>query len=73
MSTSPPSSSTNTSPCSNGLIVPGSTFRYPSHFIVITFLLFESSFPIDAVVIPFPSPDITPPVMNIHLESMCIS
>src|SRR3989344_2292155 len=67
-SVSRPESSTNTSPCSIGFIVPASTFRYGSTFTRLT----ESpravkSFPIEAVAMPLPTPDMTPPMTKIYL------
>src|SRR4029453_4062735 len=66
-SVSPPSSVTKTSPCWNGLIVPGSTFRYGSNFWTWTFRPRAlRSRPSDAAVIPFPSDETTPPVTNTY-------
>ena len=67
-SVSAPSSVTKTSPCWNGLIVPGSTFRYGSNFWSCT----RSpralrSRPSDAATIPFPSAETTPPVTKTYL------
>src|SRR3954451_11620002 len=62
-SVSPPSSVTNTSPCWNGFIVPGSTLMYGSSFCSVTLsprLL--SSRPSDDAVSPLPRLDATPPV-----------
>src|SRR5207342_1672473 len=69
-SVSAPSSVTNTSPCWNGLIVPGSTFRYGSNFCALTERprAFRSR-PSDAATIPFPSADTTPPVTNTNLAT----
>src|SRR5688572_25943801 len=69
-SVSAPSSVTNTSPCWNGLIVPGSTFRYGSNFCAET----ESprAFrrrPSEAATMPFPSAETTPPVTNTYLAT----
>src|SRR5437899_2904033 len=66
-SVSAPSSVTNTSPCWNGLIVPGSTLRYGSNFCNWTrnpraF----SRRPSDAATIPFPRADTTPPVTKTY-------
>src|SRR4030095_1807711 len=67
-SVSPPSSVTNTSPCWNGLIVPGSTFRYGSNFWTCTFNPRAlRSRPSEAAVMPFPSDETTPPVTNTYL------
>src|SRR5919199_4338946 len=64
-SVSAPSSVTNTSPCWNGLIVPGSTFRYGSNFWTWTLRprAFRSR-PSEAATIPLPRPETTPPVTN---------
>src|SRR3954453_1165125 len=64
-SVSAPSSVTNTSPCWNGFIVPGSTFRYGSSFCMVT----RSPrclrrFPSEEAVSPLPSDEATPPVTN---------
>src|SRR5918994_3384074 len=69
-SVSAPSSVTNTSPCWNGLIVPGSTFRYGSNFCAET----ESPRalrrrPSEAATMPFPSAETTPPVTNTYLAT----
>src|SRR5262245_65934035 len=67
-SVSAPSSVTNTSPCWNGLIVPGSTLRYGSNFCICTLRpRAVSSRPSDAAVIPFPSDETTPPVTKTYL------
>ena len=59
---SAPSSVTNTSPCWNGLIVPGSTFRYGSNFCALTVRPRDfSRRPSDAATIPLPSAETTPP------------
>jgi len=66
-SVSAPSSVTNTSPCWNGLIVPGSTFRYGSNFC--TWMVRPRAFrsrPSDAATIPFPSAETTPPVTKTY-------
>src|SRR5690242_17061377 len=67
-SVSAPSSVTKTSPCWNGLIVPGSTLRYGSNFWTCTFRprAFNSR-PSDAAVMPFPSEETTPPVTKTYL------
>src|SRR3954471_6325520 len=66
-SVSAPSSVTNTSPCWNGLIVPGSTLMYGSNFWTCTFSPRAfSSRPSDAAVIPFPSDETTPPVTKTY-------
>src|SRR5512145_1704735 len=67
-SVSAPSSVTNTSPCWNGDIVPGSTFRYGSNFrTVIRRPRSASRRPSDAAAIPFPSDETTPPVTKMYL------
>src|SRR3954451_22977108 len=66
-SVSAPSSVTNTSPCWNGLIVPGSTFRYGSNFWTSTFRPRAfSSRPSEAAVIHLPSDETTPPVTKTY-------
>src|SRR6516164_4032939 len=62
-SVSQPSSVTNTSPCWNGFIVPGSTFRYGSSFCMVTRSprALSSRPRLDAVR-PLPRLDATPPV-----------
>jgi hypothetical protein len=70
-SVSAPSSVTNTSPCWNGLIVPGSTFRYGSNFWTSTFRPRAfSSRPSDAAVIPLPSDETTPPVTKTYFVAV---
>ncbi len=70
-SVSAPSSVTNTSPCWNGLIVPGSTFRYGSNFCTCTFSPRAlSRRPSEAAVIPFPSDETTPPVTKTYLVAL---
>src|SRR5712675_940525 len=67
-SVSAPSSVTKTSPCWNGLIVPGSTFRYGSNFCSETVNpRLSSRQPIDAAAIPLPRDETTPPVTKINL------
>ena len=67
-SVSAPSSVTNTSPCWNGLIVPGSTLRYGSNFCTCTLSPRAfSSRPSDAAVMPLPSDETTPPVTKTYL------
>src|ERR1700733_8340338 len=67
-SVSAPSSVTKTSPCWNGLIVPGSTLRYGSNFWSCTCSPRAfSRRPSEAATIPFPSADTTPPVTNTYL------
>src|SRR5262245_58099088 len=67
-SVSAPSSVTNTSPCWNGDIVPGSTLRYGSNFSIDTRRpRSTSNRPSDAAAIPFPSEETTPPVTKMYL------
>src|SRR3989338_781818 len=67
-SVSRPESSTNTSPCSIGFIVPASTLRYGSIFTRFTERpRAVSNFPTDAAAIPLPTADITPPTTKIYL------
>src|ERR671924_360123 len=66
-SVSAPSSVTNTSPCWNGLIVPGSTFRYGSNFCTWTLRPRAlRSRPSEAATMPFPRPETTPPVTGMR-------
>ena len=66
-SVSAPSSVTNTSPCWNGLIVPGSTLMYGSNFCTCTFRPRAfSRRPSDAAVMPLPSDETTPPVTKTY-------
>src|SRR5690606_21568317 len=59
----PPSSVTNTSPCSYGFIVPGSTLMYGSSFWSVTRSPRSfSNRPSELAVRPFPSELATPPV-----------
>src|SRR5437773_7548267 len=73
-SVSAPSSVTNTSPCWNGLIVPGSTFRYGSNFWSRTRRprAFRSR-PSDAATIPLPSADTTPPVTKTYFGARVLT
>src|SRR6266436_912465 len=67
-SVSAPSSVTKTSPCWNGLSVPGSTFRYGSNFCRLTRSpRLSSRHPIDDAAIPLPSDETTPPVTKMYL------
>src|SRR5947207_10486775 len=73
-SVSAPSSVTKTSPCWNGLIVPGSTFRYGSNF----WSWMRSpralrSRPSDAATMPFPSADTTPPVTKTYFGARALT
>src|SRR5919202_1487933 len=67
-SVSAPSSVTKTSPCWNGLIVPGSMFRYGSNFC--TWTRRPRAFsrrPSCSATVPFPSALTTPPVTKTYL------
>src|SRR6202008_5201046 len=65
---SAPSSVTNTSPCWNGLIVPGSTLMYGSSLRLVTRMPREARMAArDAAAMPFPSEETTPPVTNTNL------
>src|SRR6218665_2250117 len=67
-SVSAPSSVTNTSPCWNGFIVPGSTFRYGSSFCMTTCRpRAVRRLPRLAAVRPLPSEETTPPVTKMCL------
>src|SRR6185437_3588798 len=73
-SVSAPSSVTKTSPCWNGLIVPGSTLRYGSNFWSWTRRPRAlSSRPSDAATIPFPSADTTPPVTKTYFGARALT
>src|SRR5215467_5365605 len=73
-SVSAPSSVTKTSPCWNGLIVPGSTFRYGSNFCSWTRSPRAfSRRPSEAATIPFPSADTTPPVTKTYFGSRTLT
>src|SRR3989344_4034145 len=62
-----PSSSTNTSPCSVGFIVPASTFTYGSILMAVTSKPRDCRiFPMDAEAMPLPTPDITPPTTKMN-------
>src|ERR1700753_2664520 len=70
-SVSAPSSVTKTSPCWNGDIVPGSTFRYGSNFIKFTRRpRLSSRQPIDAAARPLPKLDTTPPVTKTYFADI---
>src|SRR5712691_11808511 len=70
-SVSAPSSVTNTSPCWNGLIVPGSTFRYGSHFCRVTLKpRLSRRQPVEEAATPFPSEETTPPVTKIYFGAI---
>src|SRR5512146_1066546 len=73
-SVSAPSSVTKTSPCWNGLIVPGSTFKYGSNFWSCTRSPRAlSRRPSDAATIPFPSAETTPPVTKMYLGARALT
>src|SRR6266702_1673093 len=73
-SVSAPSSVTNTSPCWNGLIVPGSTLRYGSNFWSWTRRPRAlSSRPSDAATIPFPRAETTPPVTKTYFGARALT
>src|SRR5579875_20112 len=73
-SVSAPSSVTNTSPCWNGLIVPGSTFRYGSNFCSCTRRPRAlRRRPSDAATIPFPSAETTPPVTKTYFGARALT
>src|SRR5215469_9581942 len=73
-SVSAPSSVTNTSPCWNGLIVPGSTLRYGSNFWSWTRSPRAfSKRPSEAATIPFPSAETTPPVTKTYFGARALT
>src|SRR5438874_1089182 len=73
-SVSAPSSVTYTSPCWNGLIVPGSTFRYGSNFCSWTRSPRAlSRRPSEAATIPLPSAETTPPVTKTYLGARALT
>src|SRR5579862_9342479 len=73
-SVSAPSSVTKTSPCWNGLIVPGSTLRYGSNFWSWTRRPRAlSSRPSDAATIPFPRAETTPPVTKTYFGARALT
>src|SRR5712691_10765606 len=73
-SVSAPSSVTKTSPCWNGLIVPGSTFRYGSNFWSWTRRPRAfSKRPSEAATMPFPSADTTPPVTKTYFGARALT
>src|SRR4029077_20860987 len=73
-SVSAPSSVTNTSPCWNGLIVPGSTLRYGSNFCSWTRSPRAlSRRPSEAATIPFPRADTTPPVTKTYFGARVLT
>src|ERR1700693_306700 len=67
-SVSAPSSVTKTSPCWNGLIVPGSTLMYGSSLRLVTRMPREARIAArDAAAMPFPREETTPPVTKTNL------
>src|SRR5690242_7088569 len=73
-SVSAPSSVTKTSPCWNGLIVPGSTFRYGSNFCSWTRSPRAfSRRPSEAATIPFPRAETTPPVTKTYFGARALT
>src|SRR5579884_216278 len=73
-SVSAPSSVTKTSPCWNGLIVPGSTLRYGSNFCSCTRRPRAlRSRPSDAATMPFPSAETTPPVTKTYFGARALT
>src|SRR5579862_3194903 len=73
-SVSAPSSVTKTSPCWNGLIVPGSTLRYGSNFWSWTRRPRAlSSRPSEAATIPFPRAETTPPVTKTYFGARALT
>src|SRR5215467_6129548 len=73
-SVSAPSSVTKTSPCWNGLIVPGSTFRYGSNFCSWTRSPRAfSRRPSEAATMPFPSAETTPPVTKTYFGARALT
>src|SRR5713226_9728464 len=73
-SVSAPSSVTKTSPCWNGLMVPGSTLRYGSNFWSCTCSPRAfSRRPSEAATIPLPSAETTPPVTKTYLGARALT
>src|SRR5262249_18152534 len=73
-SVSAPSSVTKTSPCWNGLIVPGSTLRYGSNFCSCTRKPRAlSRRPSEAATIPFPRAETTPPVTKTYFGARALT
>src|SRR5262245_13007187 len=67
-SVSAPSSVTNTSPCWNGDIVPGSTLMYGSSLMLVTRIPRDSRIAArEAAAMPFPREETTPPVTKTYL------
>src|SRR5437660_5711120 len=55
-------------------MVPGSTFRYGSHFCSVTLKLrLSRRQPIEEAATPFPSEDTTPPVTKIYFGAILIA
>src|SRR5580693_8245944 len=55
-------------------MVPGSTFRYGSHFCSVTLKSrLSRRQPIEEAATPFPSEDTTPPVTNIYFGAILIA
>src|SRR6476646_1824547 len=73
-SVSAPSSVTKTSPCWNGLIVPGSTLRYGSNFWSRTRMprAFTNR-PSEAATMPFPRAETTPPVTKTYFGARALT
>src|SRR6202162_2161218 len=70
-SVSAPSSVTKTSPCWKGLMVPGSTFKYGSHFCRVTLKpRLSRRLPMEKAVTPFPSEETAPPVTKIYFGAI---
>src|SRR5215471_21790045 len=60
--------------CVNGLIVPGSTFKYGSHFWSVTLKpRLSRRQPIEEAATPFPSEETTPPVTKIYFGAIRVS
>src|SRR4051794_11397870 len=73
-SVSAPSSVTKTSPCWNGDIVPGSTFRYGSNFCSWTRRPRAfSRRPSEAATIPLPRAETTPPVTKTYFGARALT
>src|SRR5438094_132194 len=73
-SVSAPSSVTKTSPCWNGLIVPGSTLRYGSNFCSwMRRPRALSRRPSEAATIPFPRAETTPPVTKTYFGARALT
>src|SRR5581483_10989604 len=73
-SVSAPSSVTKTSPCWNGLIVPGSTLRYGSHFWRVTLKpRLSRRQPMEEAETPLPSEETTPPVTKIYFGAIRVA